>query len=130
MRRWPDTPEGRVARWAAIVLSTSLVLSICVLVAIFGLSYHSSPLILATCLVAAIYIVQIFVLDRIERYSKSVRKRIWIFSLVMHLPFVVLAAISAFLWSWGALIVFSPELISVLLHLRGIALNEGGARVA
>jgi hypothetical protein len=122
----PDTPEGRTARWAAVVLSSSLVLSLGALFAIFALSSHVSPPALALCLIVAIYIAQIVALNRIERCAREVRKRIWIFSLFMHLPIVLLAAISASLWSWGALIVLSPELISGVLHLRGMGLNATG----
>jgi len=81
-------------------------------------------------LLVVVYIAQIYFLDRIERYDPVTRKRIWITSLAIHAPILVLVAVGAIIWSKAVVIAFAPELISAALHVRGIQLHAREARVA
>ena len=130
MRRKPDTPEGRVARWAAISLGASILAPICALFGVLGFSYHSSYAAGLLLLPIAVYLGQIYFLDRIERYDATTRKRIWLISLALHAPILVLALVWAMVSSVGVLMLFVPELISAALHLRGITLHTREVRVA
>ena len=130
MRRVPETSEGRVARWATIALGSSFVLPACGVFAVLGVSYLPSPVILLLCLFVAGYIAPIYFLDRIERYSTSTRKRIWIISLVMHAPIALFAVIAAIVWSWAFLLLLVPELIGTILLFRGIGLHATGHRLS
>jgi energy-converting hydrogenase Eha subunit E len=130
MRRKPDTPEGRVARWAALSLSASMLAPICLVFGLLGFSYRPSSPGALLILVVAVYLGQIYFLDRIERYHAPARKRIWVVSLALHLPVIGLALVWATASSMAVLILFAPELVSAALHLRGIVLHDRQVRVA
>jgi hypothetical protein len=130
MRRKPVTPEGRVARWAAFFLGASMVAPICAAFGLLGFSFRPSPAPALLILVVAVYFGQIYFLDRIERYDAPSRKRIWVTSLVLHVPVLVLAVVGVIESSMAVLILFAPELVSAALHLRGIVLHDRQVRVA
>jgi hypothetical protein len=107
-----------------MVLSGSFVLPVFTLFGILGFSYRPSYAQVPLFLLAAVYLAQIFYLDRIERFDSSTRKRIWVTSLVLHAPVLLLAVVGGILWSAGLLVILAPELISAALHITGISLHN------
>jgi hypothetical protein len=130
MRRRCTTREGSVGRWAAIAFSSSIVVPPIVVFALLGASVHLSPFIVLILILAGAYLAPIFLLDSIERFSRLGRKRIWIFSAILHAPVLLLAVVGTVLWSWAMIILLLPEVVGGILLSVGIRLHGNAAEGA
>ena len=122
MANIPATAEGRIARWASVALGGSLALP--TILVFLALSTNVPVL----CVLVAILFLQIWLLRNIERYSASVRFRIWAVSLGAHI--LAIAAALLLTHSFAVLLLLIPELISGVLHVRGLQLSHRSWQVA
>ena len=124
------THEGSVARWAAVAFGSSLVIPIAALIGLFGAFYKPSPLVALILIIVAAYFAQIILLDRIERFSRLGRRRIWVFSAIFHALLLTGGGVAAALSSWGLLILLVPELVGGILIVVGTRLHAKTERAA
>ena len=130
MWRRRRTPEGSVARWAAVALGSSFVVPSIAVFAVLGASAYLTPIGVLVLTLAAAYLAHIFLLDSIERFTLLGRRRIWMLSAILHAPVLTLGVVAAALWSWGILILLLPEFIGGILIAFGIRLHAKGAQIA
>src|SRR5580698_1480073 len=122
MANVPATSEGRIARWASVVLGGSITLPAILL--FLALSTN----VLALCLLVAILFLQIWLLRNIERYPANIRRRIWAGSLAAHI--LAISAALLLTHSLAVLLLLIPEFISGILHVRGLQLSRRSWQVA